>query len=89
MVPVNADPHWEFAGAVPDGVSFKIGGLEVWQHEWLDTGERARVTDPQYHRGFTFEVYEIKSAGQIVTFAAGEFSNCMWGFYVRKSVGIG
>lgn len=77
---------WEFVGATPDGQSFQIAGLDVWKHEWRDTRERAHVKDPHYHQDFTFHVYEIGSPGAVVTFAAGEFSNCMWGFYVRKPV---
>ena len=78
---------WEFFGAAPDGQSFQIGGLDVWKHEWRDTKQRAHVKDPRYHQDFTFHVYEIGSDGRVVTFAAGEFSNYMWGFYVRKRRG--
>ncbi len=81
---MSIDSQWEFAGAVPDGQSFKIDQVDVWQHEWKDTKERAQVKDPHYHQNFTFHVYEIGSAESVVTFAAGEFSNCIWGFYVRK-----
>jgi hypothetical protein len=81
---MSRDSAWEFAGAVPDGQSLTIGGLDVWKHEWTDTKERAHVKDPRYHQDFTFYVWEIRSGDRIVTFAAGEFSNCMWGFYVRK-----
>ena len=77
---------WEFFGAAPDGQSFQIGGLDVWKHKWRDTKEWAHVQDPRYHQDFTFHVYEIGSSDAAVTFAAGEFSNCMWGFYVRKRV---
>ncbi len=77
--------EWEFVGAVPDGQSFKIGALDIWKHEWRDTKERAYVKDPLYHQDFTFYVYEIGVPGNIVTFAAGEFSNCMWGFYVKTT----
>ena len=75
---------WKFAGAAPDGQSFKIGGLDVWQYTWRDTKEWVHVVDPLYHQDFTFSVYEIASADRTVFFAAGEFSNCMWGFYVRE-----
>ena len=83
---MSTTSDWEFFGATPDGQSFQIGGLDVWKHEWRDTSERAYVKDPHYQQDFTFHVYEIGSPGAVVTFAAGEFSNCMWGFYVRKPV---
>jgi hypothetical protein len=81
---MSADSNWQFFGATPDGHSFVIGGLDVWKHEWRDTRERVHVQDPLYQQDFTFHVYEIGSGDRVVTFAAGEFSNCMWGFYVRK-----
>ena len=81
---MGIDCEWEFVGVVPDGQSFTIGGLDVWKHKWKETGERIRVKDPLYHSEFIFQVYEIRNGEKIVTFAAGEFSNCMWGFYVRS-----
>ncbi len=81
---MNPDSNWQFVGAGPDGQSFTIEGLDVWKHEWRDTKERAHVKDPRYHQDFTFHVWEIRSGNRVVTFAAGEFSACMWGFYVRK-----
>jgi hypothetical protein len=80
----SLDAGWEFAGAVHDGESFKIGGIDVWQHSWTDTGERVNVQDPHHHQAFTFYVYEIASSEGQINFAAGEFSNSIWGFYVRK-----
>jgi hypothetical protein len=81
---MSHDSDWEFVGAGSDGQSFTIGGLDVWEHDWRDTKERAHVKDPRYQQDFTLHVWEIHSGGRVVAFAAGEFSNCMWGFYVRK-----
>jgi hypothetical protein len=83
---LSRDSEWEFFGAVPDGQSFTIDGMDVWKHGWMDTKERAHVKDPHSQQDFTFYVWEIRSGDHIVNFAAGEFSNCMWGFYVRKRV---
>ncbi len=80
---MSVDSHWTFVGAIPDGQSFKIDGIDVWKHEWTDTKERVSVEDPLYRQKFTFHVYEIRSSDKVVRFAAGEFSNCMWGFYAR------
>jgi hypothetical protein len=62
---------------------FAVDGLDVWKHRWTDTGKRAQVVDPHYQRELTFEVYEIRRPSKVVTFAAGEFSNGMWGFYAK------
>ena len=83
---MNAGSEWEFAGCVPSNVLFELDGINVWNYKWIDTGDRAHVKDPQYHQDFEFEVYQVKDAGRTVTFAAGEFSNGMWGFFVRKDV---
>jgi hypothetical protein len=81
---MKADSNWQFQGATPEAQCFVIGGLDVWKHEWRDTRDRVRVKDLLYHQDFTFDVYEILVGDRTVTFAAGEFSNGMWGFYVRK-----
>ena len=80
----SADSNWQFVGATPEGRCFIIDGLDVWKHKWRDTKERAQVKDPNYHEDFTFDIYEIRHGDRVVAFAAGEFSNGLWGFYVRK-----
>ena len=80
---MSVDSEWSFVGAVPDGHSLIIEGLDVWKYEWTDTRERVHVEDPLYHQKFTFHIYEIRSSDKLVRFTAGEFSNCMWGFYAR------
>jgi hypothetical protein len=78
--------NWEFVGVTADGQPFMVGGLDVWKHEWTDTKERIQVKDPLYQQDFTFSVFQIGKGSQVVTFAAGEFSNCMWGFYTKGRV---
>ena len=41
--------------------------------------------DPIYHQNHIFEVWQVEIDGQVYRFAAGEFSNCMWGFYLEKN----
>jgi hypothetical protein len=48
------------------------------------TGKRVKVQDPAYHQNHTFEVWKVEIDGQIHRFAAEEFSNCVWGFYLEK-----
>jgi hypothetical protein len=81
---VNSESQWSFAGAVPDGEPFNIEGINVWQYPWEDTSERVQVKDPHYHQDFTFRIYRVAAPAGTISFAAGEFSNCIWGFYVRK-----
>jgi hypothetical protein len=81
---MSGDSEWEFVGAVADGQSFSINGVDVWRHKWNDTKDRVRVRDPHYDQEFTFHVYRIAATDRAITFAAGEFSSCIWGFYIRK-----
>jgi hypothetical protein len=57
----------------------------VWAFDWATVpGLKARVKDPLYRQDFLFDVFEIQSRGQVVRFAAGEFSANVWGFYVEE-----
>lgn len=74
---------WKLVGIVPEGKELKINGVNVWSQKWTSVeGQFAEVIDPSYHRPFTFNVYTIKNGESDIAFAAGEFSNMVWGFYV-------
>jgi hypothetical protein len=78
---------WIFIGHCFDGVHFEIEGVNVWAHGWQSTGKRAHVGDPLYSwQNYDFPVYTISEKGKTVEFAAGEFSNTVWGFFQRKKV---
>ena len=66
-----------------------IEGVDVWSRQWVveKDAPHAEVKDPRYGQRFSFRVYHIESAGRKTRFAAGEFSNSIFGFYVpRKSL---
>lgn len=44
--------------------------------------QTAEVPDPLYGGTHTFRVYEIAVEGRTIRFAASEFSNSVWGYYV-------
>lgn len=69
---------------ITDGQRFEINGLNIWEYRWLSTGEKIEVKDPTYGRKYTFTVYEISTDNRVVTFAAGEYSNSIWGIYYLK-----
>ena len=51
--------------------------------EWTATGSRITVAHPQYPaQRHTMFVYEVTGSVPPIRFAAGEFSNGAWGFYV-------
>lgn len=59
-----------------------IGAIRVWEHSWGPSLGRVEVTDPRHHRRFQANVYEIRADGAVARFAATEFSNGVWGFFV-------
>jgi len=75
---------WRYVGRCVDGQRFLIEGVDVSDHEWRHTDEPdAEVEDPLYHQPFRFDVWELEANGRRIRFAAGEFSNCIWGFFRR------
>ena len=57
-------------------------GVDVFAHEWTDTRKCIRVHDPLYGQPCTMNIYEITVDGTVHRFAAGEFSNNVWGFWL-------
>lgn len=76
---------WQFAGSSNEGEAFQIKGVNVWDQGWqLVPGQEAQVNDPVYGKEFIFRVFTILDGEDKIEFAAGEFSNGIWGFYVRE-----
>jgi len=53
--------------------------------QWTDMQapyEHALVIDPLYGKEKMFRIYEVTVDGRVIRFAASEFSNCVWGFYL-------
>lgn len=59
-------------------------GINIFKYEWHNTGERVSVQDPLYHQNHIFSIYTVNVNKEIHKFAAGEFSNGVWGFYLLK-----
>jgi hypothetical protein len=78
---------WKFAGSCQDGNKFILAGIDVWQYKWQRIpDEKAQVKDPVYGQAFGFPIYQIHTNGKTIKFSAGEFSNCIWGFYIPLDV---
>lgn len=73
--------NWKYIGTAIDGQVFKINGLNIWDYKWNLAGEKIKIEDPIYNRAYLFSVYEIQDGTITVRFAAGEFSNLVWGIY--------
>lgn len=59
-------------------------GVNIFEFEWMKTGEKVVVKDPLYGQKYTFPVYKVNIQDEEYAFAAGEFSNSVFGFYIEK-----
>lgn len=75
--------RWRFETSGPDG-QCTVFGVNIFDFQWERTGRRALVRDPLYGQEFKFTVYQVMIGGERHRFAAGEFSNCVWGFYTEE-----
>lgn len=72
---------WTFITSGTELQPVRIDGVNVWEHEWTQTGQSADVKDPRHGEQFTFAIWSISTAKKSIRFVAGEFSNGIWGFY--------
>ena len=73
---------FEIAGLDRDCQLF---GVNIFKVPWRDCGETAAVIDPHHGVKKQFHVYEVIIEGQVHRFAAGEFSNGVFGFYLPET----
>lgn len=79
---------WVFIGHSFEAEIFEIEEINVWEHHWQETGEFAKLNDPLYTwQNYRFAVYSVTQGSKVIKFAAGEFSNTVWGFYQRQPTG--
>lgn len=76
-------PGWRLLSIGLEEKSVTVDGADLWKHEWRRRGESITVAHPSYPaERHTMFVYEIDLPGRHIKFAAGEFSNGVWGFFV-------
>ena len=74
---------WKFIKTGTE-VGCELFGVNIFEREWENTGEKAKVLDPLYNETHIFTIYNANVENNIVTFVAGEFSNGVYGFYVKE-----
>ncbi len=74
---------WQFAAAGQEH-EIVLFGKHIFEYRWESTGKSVTVKDPLYNQDHRFGIYEVEIDGEIHKFAAGEFSNGIWGFYTYK-----
>lgn len=74
---------WQFAAAGQEH-EIVLFGKYIFDYRWNNTHKSVTVKDPLYNQDHRFGIYEVEIDGEIHKFAAGEFSNGIWGFYIYK-----
>ncbi len=74
---------WQFYTSVIDGEELRINGLNIWAYPWKDLRQYLNVKDPIYGQDHVMGIYEVSDGQITVQFAAGEFSNMVWGIYLK------
>ena len=65
------EPEWVNVHVGHEGDDFAIDGIPVWQHEWHRTGEEVMLEHrPDDSRLRMFPIYEIRTDGRVIRFAA-------------------
>ncbi|GAA4702195.1 hypothetical protein APR04_000347 [Promicromonospora umidemergens] len=80
---MEASKGWEFLAVVLEGSPVAIAGVDPWRVEWepVPVGSVV-VVDPMYPaQRHSISVYRLSGVEPAAFFAAGEFSNTVWGFY--------
>lgn len=79
-------PDWIFVSVGFEGDPVSLRGFNPWAHEWHRSNQDTiTVAHPAYpSQRHTMFVYDLVVSGKRVRFAAGEFSNGVWGFYLPK-----
>jgi len=74
---------WRFVKTGIEG-NCELFDVNIFDYKWKQTGQSACVADPSYDQTYELNIYEADIEGKVVTFAAGEFSNCVYGFYINE-----
>ena len=79
----DVTPGWGFVHIGLEAEDFPGIGRYVWHRAWHTTLQTVLVTHPNYPtQRHSFTVYRLDADGGVVEFAAGEYSNNVWGFFV-------
>jgi len=74
---------WRYVKTGIEG-NCELFGVNIFDYKWKKTKQKISVLDPLYNQKHEINVYDIDIDGKVFTFAAGEFSNCVYGFYVNE-----
>jgi len=76
---------WKWKGAHTEW-NCQIFDTNIFDFEWISTGERIELIEPRYNQKKKFSVYTSNIYGKTVKFASCELSNNVYGFYIYEEV---
>lgn len=76
---------WKFLHIGFSNDEVLVGGHNIWDHKWISMhAEPIVVPHPSYpDQRHTMDIYKLDAPGEPL-FAAGEFSNGVWGTYIPE-----
>jgi len=74
---------WKFIKSGIEG-NCELFNVNIFDYKWENTNKKIKVLDPIYNQEHEINIYESNIGNKITTFAAGEFSNCVYGFYIEE-----
>lgn len=80
---VRKEKTWQHETTGVDGDTI-LFGVNIFDYKWERTDNSVKVCDPLHRQDYVVPVYKAIINEQEYEFAAGEFSNCVWGFYILK-----
>jgi hypothetical protein len=77
--------EWKFRILVSEIEKVKIENISIWDEDWIYTGEKATVIDPYCGREYSSEIVKVIKNNTVVFFLPIEFSNNVWGIYLKDN----
>lgn len=77
------EKSWQHEITGIDGYTILLD-VSIFDYEWKSTNKFVKVCDTLYGQEYKFPIYTVIIKEEEHEFAAGELSNCVWGFYVLK-----
>ena len=71
---------WKFFAST--GSKALTNEKDFFKYKWLNTKEIIEVRDPLYNQKHMATIFEVHDEDIDMRFAATEFSNNIWGFYL-------
>jgi hypothetical protein len=90
VMPADSDPvtqGWHLLHIGFEGDDVSVAGINPWKvGNWISTGDRITVAHPSYPaQRHTMHVCVLSPEHAESVFAAGEFSNGVWGIFIPNT----